>query len=203
MATWAVFICRMIPLVRALINYPAGVARMPIGRFLFFSVLGSLPWNAALLLGGILVGANYEALYHAIRPFEIVIYVIVVIGIVVVIALWLRGRDRRARSDRGRLTGTGQPATIAANQNTSPSGRGEIPHRRSARNQRASPRTASVHLTDAADLTLGTRRGRQGRRSQSGWEKATLRVARRDDRAGPRRDGSMPRARWHAWHGAR
>ena len=74
---------------------------MPVGRFLFFSILGSLPWNAALLLGGILLGANYEALYHAIRPFEIVIYVIVVIGIVVVIALWLRGRDRRTEPSDG------------------------------------------------------------------------------------------------------
>jgi membrane protein DedA with SNARE-associated domain len=74
---------------------------MPIGRFLLFSVLGSLPWNAALLLGGILLGANYEALYHAIRPFEIVIYVLVLIGIVVVIALWLRGRDRRTEPSAG------------------------------------------------------------------------------------------------------
>ena len=41
---------RLVPLVRALINYPAGVAHMPIGRFVLFSALGSLPWNAALLL---------------------------------------------------------------------------------------------------------------------------------------------------------
>jgi membrane protein DedA with SNARE-associated domain len=98
---WAVLICRLIPLLRALINFPAGVAHMPIGRFLLFSVLGSLPWNAALLLGGILLGANYEALYHAIRPFEIVIYVLVLIGIVVVMALWLRGRDRRTEPSAG------------------------------------------------------------------------------------------------------
>jgi len=98
---WAVFICRLIPLLRALINFPAGVARMPVGRFLFFSVLGSLPWNAALLLGGILLGANYEALYHAIRPFEIVIYIVVLIGIAVVIALWLRGRGRRSEAPDG------------------------------------------------------------------------------------------------------
>ena len=66
------------------------MARMPVGRFLFFSVLGSLPWNAALLIGaGCSSAANYEALYEAIRPFEIVIDIIVLIGIVVVIALWL------------------------------------------------------------------------------------------------------------------
>ena len=115
-ATWAVFICRLIPLLRALINFPAGVARMPVGRFLFFSVLGSLPWNAALLLGGILLGANYEALYHAIRPFEIVIYIVVLIGIAVVIALWLRGRDRRSGGSRGRLTGRSADGTLRATE---------------------------------------------------------------------------------------
>jgi membrane protein DedA with SNARE-associated domain len=89
---WAVLVCRLIPLLRALINYPAGVARMPVGRFLAFSILGSLPWNAALLLGGQLLGANYEALYRTIRPFEYVIYAIVIVGIVAILVLWLRGR---------------------------------------------------------------------------------------------------------------
>jgi len=86
----AVLLGRLVPLVRALINYPAGVARMPMGRFLLFSALGSLPWNAALLLGGYALGANYERLYQAVRPFEYVIYVIVVIGVVLVLYRWTR-----------------------------------------------------------------------------------------------------------------
>ena len=86
----AVFFGRLVPLVRALINYPAGVARMPIGRFVLFSALGSLPWNAALLFGGYLLGANYARLYHAIRPFEYVIYAIVVIGLLFVLYRWVR-----------------------------------------------------------------------------------------------------------------
>jgi membrane protein DedA with SNARE-associated domain len=60
--SWAVFFARMVPLLRALINYPAGIARMPLGRFLLFSTLGSLPWNAALILAGYLLGENYETL---------------------------------------------------------------------------------------------------------------------------------------------
>ncbi len=86
----AVFFGRLVPLVRALINYPAGVARMPIGRFVLFSALGSLPWNAVLLFGGYLLGANYARLYHAIRPFEYVIYAIVVIGLLFVLYRWVR-----------------------------------------------------------------------------------------------------------------
>jgi membrane protein DedA with SNARE-associated domain len=89
---WAVFLARFVPLLRALINYPAGVARMPIGRFLLFSILGSIPWNLGLVGAGWVLGENYEALYKAIRPFEIVIYVIVVVGVAFVLIRWARGR---------------------------------------------------------------------------------------------------------------
>jgi membrane protein DedA with SNARE-associated domain len=92
---WAVLLGRLVPLVRALINYPAGVARMPVGRFLLFSALGSLPWNAALLLGGYLLGANYRRLYDAIRPYELAIYAIVVLGIVWIVWRWLHPAVRR------------------------------------------------------------------------------------------------------------
>jgi len=89
---WAVLIARLVPLLRALINYPAGVARMPLGRFILFSTLGSLPWNAALLLAGYLLGENYDHLYEAIRPYELVIYAIVIVGLAYVLYRWLRGR---------------------------------------------------------------------------------------------------------------
>ena len=91
---WAVFFGRLVPLVRALINYPAGIARMPVGRFLLFSALGSLPWNAALLLAGYLLGENYRQLYDAVRPYEYAIYAVVVLGAVYLIYRWLRPRTR-------------------------------------------------------------------------------------------------------------
>ncbi|MGH2484256.1 MAG: DedA family protein [Candidatus Limnocylindria bacterium] len=90
---WAVFLARFVPLLRALINYPAGVARMPIGRFLLFSILGSIPWNLALVTAGWVLGENYEALYEAIRPFEILIYVVVVVGVAFILIRWARGRS--------------------------------------------------------------------------------------------------------------
>ena len=46
----------------------------------------------ALILAGYLLGENYETLYQAIRPYELVIYAVVVIGSAYVIYRWARGR---------------------------------------------------------------------------------------------------------------
>src|SRR5215212_9620144 len=39
-----VFFTRMLPIIRTFISLPAGVARMPLGRFVVFTVAGSIPW---------------------------------------------------------------------------------------------------------------------------------------------------------------
>ena len=43
-----VFSARLLPSLRSLISVPAGVAWMPMGRFLLFTALGMLVWNVAL-----------------------------------------------------------------------------------------------------------------------------------------------------------
>jgi membrane protein DedA with SNARE-associated domain len=96
--SWAVFLGRMVPLVRTFVSYPAGISRMPMGRFLLFSTLGSLPWNAALIVAGFVVGENYPQIEAAIKPFEYVIYVVVIGLLLYVIARWLLGRSRATSS---------------------------------------------------------------------------------------------------------
>lgn len=58
--TKAVFIGRMVPVVRSLISIPAGVAGMPIAKFTLYTAAGSLIWNTALILAGYALGENYE-----------------------------------------------------------------------------------------------------------------------------------------------
>ena len=86
--SWAVFFGRMVPLVRTFVSYPAGISRMPMGRFLLFSTLGSLPWNLALIYAGFVVGDNYEDISRTIKPFEYVIYAVVIGGAVLFVARW-------------------------------------------------------------------------------------------------------------------
>jgi membrane protein DedA with SNARE-associated domain len=92
--SWAVFFGRMVPLVRTFVSYPAGISRMPIGRFILFSTLGSLPWNAALIYAGFVVGENYPQIEASIKPYEYLIYVVVLVGVMALIVRWyLRKRS--------------------------------------------------------------------------------------------------------------
>ncbi|HEX9412559.1 MAG TPA: DedA family protein [Ktedonobacterales bacterium] len=58
---WAVFLGRLVPVVRSFINYPAGAARMPFGIFLAATSAGSLLWITTWTLLGEALGRSYEA----------------------------------------------------------------------------------------------------------------------------------------------
>ena len=60
----AVFLGRMVPIVRSFISVPAGVVRMPFGEFLLFTAGGSLIWNSVLIALGVAAGDFIEANLH-------------------------------------------------------------------------------------------------------------------------------------------
>ena len=99
--SWAVLLGRMVPLVRTFVSYPAGITRMPLPRFIVFSALGSLPWNAALIYAGVVVGEQYPVIERALKPYEYVIYALVLAAIVVLAGWWLVQRRRRAGARAG------------------------------------------------------------------------------------------------------
>ena len=63
-----VFFARVLPALRTFISLPAGVAKMNLGSFVLFSLLGSLPWNFALALAGFELGKNWSAVEGYIKP---------------------------------------------------------------------------------------------------------------------------------------
>ncbi len=77
---WAAFISRLLPIVRTFISFPAGVVKVPIGRFTLFTFIGSFIWTAALAAAGYLFGSNWEVIREAMRPFDIPIAIAIVGG---------------------------------------------------------------------------------------------------------------------------
>src|SRR3989338_1196917 len=53
-----ILISRFIPVVRHLISLPAGLARMDLKRFIFFTTIGATAWNTFLLLVGMQLRAE-------------------------------------------------------------------------------------------------------------------------------------------------
>jgi membrane protein DedA with SNARE-associated domain len=71
----AVFFSRMLPLVRAFISLPAGVARMSFGRFTLYTTLGLLPWTIGLALAGRALGNRWTSVEKLIAPISIALAV--------------------------------------------------------------------------------------------------------------------------------
>lgn len=75
----SVFFSRMLPAVRTFISLPAGIARMPFGKFCLYTTLGSLPWSFALTYAGIIMGENWKGLEAYFRKFD---WAIGILGII-------------------------------------------------------------------------------------------------------------------------
>jgi len=85
---WAVFLGRMTPVIRSFVSIPAGVARMPLGRFTLYSVLGTIPWCFGIAGAGWALGSSWETFHHDFRYVE----VLVGVGILALLVWYLRRR---------------------------------------------------------------------------------------------------------------
>ena len=75
---FAAFFGRMIPVIRSLVSFAAGIARMPLGPFIVFTFLGSLPFTFALVFAGMQLGANWEAIGGTMKRFEYAVLAVLV-----------------------------------------------------------------------------------------------------------------------------
>src|SRR5277367_5403376 len=74
----AVFVARLLPVIRTFIALPAGIACMPRGRFHVYTFLGSWPWCLALAFLGMKLGQNWRELGKYFHKFDAVIGVVLV-----------------------------------------------------------------------------------------------------------------------------
>jgi len=76
----AVFVGRLLPVVRTFISFPAGIARMKFGRFVAYSFFGSLPWTIALAYIGLKMGESWDTLGGYFHRADWVILALILIG---------------------------------------------------------------------------------------------------------------------------
>ena len=86
---WAVFLGRLLPVVRTYISFPAGLSRIGGVRFTLATLAGAIPWNFALAYAGFKLGQHWEEVATALGPFAIPIAIGVVIALGVA---WWFGR---------------------------------------------------------------------------------------------------------------
>ena len=85
---WAVFLGRMTPVVRSFVSIPAGLARMPLGRFTLYSALGTIPWCFGIAGAGWALGSSWETFHKDFRYVE----ALVGLGVLVLLVWYLRRR---------------------------------------------------------------------------------------------------------------
>ena len=101
-----VFFTRMMPGVRTFISLPAGIAKMPVVKFLLYTLLGSIPWNVALAYLGYAAGnaaggknASWENLQAQFDRYNKIWYVVLAVVVLALIGygVW-RWRKNRGRN---------------------------------------------------------------------------------------------------------
>src|SRR3990172_6373887 len=82
------FFSRLLPIVRTFISFPAGVARMHLGKFVVYSTAGAFIWSILLVQLGVVFGERWTEIRHLLQPFDLLIAVLVVAA--VVLFIWWR-----------------------------------------------------------------------------------------------------------------
>ena len=101
---WAVFLGRLLPIVRTYISFPAGLSKIGYPMFTIVTLVGAIPWNFGLAYAGFLLGQNYQKVATTLGPFAIPI----IIGVVILLAVaWWFGRKLGDEE-----TAKGEPAGV-------------------------------------------------------------------------------------------
>jgi len=91
----AVLLARFVPLLRTLIAFPAGTAKMKIGKFLAYSTVGIVIWDIVLIYLGFLAGQNATSIAHLLDAILPLIGYAAVGGVFAAVLLLSRRRGRK------------------------------------------------------------------------------------------------------------
>ena len=105
----AVFLCRLVSGVRAIVSLPAGLCHMPYPKFLIYTALGSGAWVVTGTLFGMFVGKEWKKLSD-------IGHIVMVVAVVLVGAamVWHHFRGHKEPTEESRESGVAKPAPQAA-----------------------------------------------------------------------------------------
>ncbi len=98
-----VLIARFLPVVRHLISIPAGIARMPLPKFLTQTFLGASIWGGGLMVLGYFLGSQWEEVSTKLKRIDLVIAGLIVLALLA-LAIRFMIRRRRDRAVQGAST---------------------------------------------------------------------------------------------------
>ncbi|KGI56313.1 DedA family protein [Campylobacter sp. MIT 97-5078] len=97
---FSTFVCRLIPGIRQYISMPAGLAKMNLKRFIFFTGLGSFLWVSILVLLGYFLGQNEELIAEYLHQIFIIIFIFIAIASVFYIYIRKKPKQKRTKEDQ-------------------------------------------------------------------------------------------------------
>ncbi len=80
-STFAVLICRCVPLIRSLVSVPAGFRRMNPAQFTLYTAIGSLVWNSVLIGAGYKLGDNWEQVAEWVGTFQYLVVAVILAAV--------------------------------------------------------------------------------------------------------------------------
>ena len=98
------FVCRLVPVIRQLISIPAGLSKMPLGKFTFFTGLGAGIWTAILAGVGYALGRSagditYKELVHRGKDMLDAHLLWVILGALALVAAYVAASKLVMRKD--------------------------------------------------------------------------------------------------------
>jgi len=93
--TGVIFTARFIPVVRHAISIPAGIARMPIGKFTVLTTLAVIPWSILFIWLGFTLGEQWETIDEVAGEYIKPAMIIAVVALAAyVFVMWRRGKKK-------------------------------------------------------------------------------------------------------------
>lgn len=77
-----VFLARLIPVVRHLISFIAGIGKMKVKKFTLYTILGATLWNGILTYFGFILGQHWNEVSQYVEELDLVIVILLIIGCV-------------------------------------------------------------------------------------------------------------------------